>query len=197
MWSSNNSRRPFWISFAAASGAILDAEAGKGGNAKKGAEMLSDFLKVLGYAGGEKAMTLPAGPLGPAGALGLGPRGQRLENASHGKIGHGCRHLIRACDYRDQHPTRPNHELGGAAPVFTVTDRRDYAEGGRCPHFMVASGVKIAISASTPLLAAAIFWRAVSMSMSTCSTVLSRRAAKRWWISPPHFCFSLFVHTAA
>ena len=36
--------------FAAASGAILDAEAGKGGNAKKGAEMLSDFLKVLGYA---------------------------------------------------------------------------------------------------------------------------------------------------
>ncbi|MEC8387918.1 MAG: hypothetical protein VX098_07350, partial [Pseudomonadota bacterium] len=36
--------------FAAASAAILDAERAKGGNAKKGADMLSDFLKVLGYA---------------------------------------------------------------------------------------------------------------------------------------------------
>jgi len=35
--------------FAAASGAILDGERAKGGNAAKGADMLVDFLKVLGY----------------------------------------------------------------------------------------------------------------------------------------------------
>lgn len=35
--------------FAAASGAILDSERAKGGNAEKGAGMLTDFLKVLGY----------------------------------------------------------------------------------------------------------------------------------------------------
>ena len=35
--------------FAAASGAILDSERAKGGNAEKGANMLTDFLKVLGY----------------------------------------------------------------------------------------------------------------------------------------------------
>lgn len=36
--------------FAEATGAILDEEAAKGGNAAKGTEMLVDFLKVLGYA---------------------------------------------------------------------------------------------------------------------------------------------------
>ncbi|MEM9060211.1 MAG: TRAP transporter substrate-binding protein DctP [Pseudomonadota bacterium] len=36
--------------FAEATGAILDAERAKGGNAEKGADMLVDFLKVLGYA---------------------------------------------------------------------------------------------------------------------------------------------------
>lgn len=35
--------------FASASGAILDDERAKGGNAEKGANMLTDFLKVLGY----------------------------------------------------------------------------------------------------------------------------------------------------
>jgi TRAP-type mannitol/chloroaromatic compound transport system substrate-binding protein len=35
--------------FAAASGAILDSERAKGGTAAKGADMLTDFLKVLGY----------------------------------------------------------------------------------------------------------------------------------------------------
>ena len=35
--------------FAAASAAILDGERGKGGNAAKGADMLVEFLKVLGY----------------------------------------------------------------------------------------------------------------------------------------------------
>ena len=35
--------------FAEASAAILESEKGKGGNAGKGAEMLTDFLKVLGY----------------------------------------------------------------------------------------------------------------------------------------------------
>ncbi len=35
--------------FAKASGAILDSERAKGGNAAKGADMLVDFLKVLGY----------------------------------------------------------------------------------------------------------------------------------------------------
>lgn len=35
--------------FAAASGAILDSERAKGGNAEKGATILTDFLKVLGY----------------------------------------------------------------------------------------------------------------------------------------------------
>ena len=35
--------------FAEASGAILDSERAKGGNAEKGADMLTDFLKVLGY----------------------------------------------------------------------------------------------------------------------------------------------------
>ena len=35
--------------FAAASAAILTEERGKGGNAEKGADMLTDFLKVLGY----------------------------------------------------------------------------------------------------------------------------------------------------
>lgn len=35
--------------FAAASAAILAEERGKGGNAEKGADMLTDFLKVLGY----------------------------------------------------------------------------------------------------------------------------------------------------
>lgn len=36
--------------FAEASGAILDAERAKGGNAEKGADMLVKFLKDLGYA---------------------------------------------------------------------------------------------------------------------------------------------------
>ena len=36
--------------FAEASGAILDAEASKGGNAAKGTEMLRAFLKELNYA---------------------------------------------------------------------------------------------------------------------------------------------------
>ena len=35
--------------FAEASGAILDGERAKGGNAEKGADMLTGFLKVLGY----------------------------------------------------------------------------------------------------------------------------------------------------
>ncbi len=35
--------------FSEASGAILTEERGKGGNAEKGADMLTDFLKVLGY----------------------------------------------------------------------------------------------------------------------------------------------------
>ena len=35
--------------FAEASAAILAEEKGKGGNAAKGADMLTDFLKVLGY----------------------------------------------------------------------------------------------------------------------------------------------------
>ena len=36
--------------FAEATGAILDDERAKGGNATKGADMLVDFMKVLGYA---------------------------------------------------------------------------------------------------------------------------------------------------
>ncbi|MEM6664079.1 MAG: hypothetical protein AAF666_18100, partial [Pseudomonadota bacterium] len=35
--------------FASASSAILSDERAKGGNAEKGADMLTDFLKVLGY----------------------------------------------------------------------------------------------------------------------------------------------------